>query len=193
MAAEGEVPAAEPPAPQVVEYDPVTGDERIDVSFCVDEGQGSRARRWPRSLCLVPALRADARDARHRPHAIAAATLFTLALPPPPLPPLPPPAATALLPRYGTLRRSGVPAEFNENLPKDSEEYKRWKASREAEVSGAMEGLSVAGGGGAAGGEGGAAAAAAAPAAAEKQKSSKKSKKGQPEVRGEGEESQAGR
>ncbi|PSC72312.1 translation machinery-associated 22 [Micractinium conductrix] len=100
MAAEGEVPAAEPPAPQVVEYDPVTG----------------------------------------------------------------------------------VPAEFNENLPKDSEEYKRWKASREAEVSGAMEGLSVAGGGGAAGGEGGAAAAAAAPAAAEKQKSSKKSKKGQPEV-----------
>ena len=83
-----------------------------------------------------------------------------------------------------------MPSEFNEYLPKDCEEYKRWKASREAGVSGAMAGLAVDGGGG--GGEGGAAAdgaagagpaaGAAAAAAPEKKSSSKKKKSGQPEV-----------
>lgn len=77
-----------------------------------------------------------------------------------------------------------MPSEFNENLPKDSEEYKRWKASREAGVSGAMAGLTVGEGGAAAGGEGGAPAAAAAAAPApEKKQGSKKKKGGKPEVR----------
>lgn len=102
-------------------------------------------------------------------------------LPPPPvallLPPVPcqPP-----LPLPQQRARAGVPAEFNDCLPKDSEEYKRWKASQEAGVSGAMAGLAV-GEGGAPGGEGGAAPAAAAEPAQEK-KSSKKKKSGKPEA-----------
>ena len=80
-----------------------------------------------------------------------------------------------------------MPSEFNEYLPKDCEEYKRWKASREAGVSGAMAGLAVddgGGGGAAADGAAGAgpAAAAAAAAAPEKKSSSKKKKSNQPEV-----------
>lgn len=42
---------------------------------------------------------------------------------------------------------AGVPAEFIEFLPKDSEEYKRWKASQEAGVSGDMEQLALKPGG----------------------------------------------
>eukprot|EP00887_Chlorella_sp_A99_P003446 scaffold7.g3446.t1 len=42
---------------------------------------------------------------------------------------------------------AGVPSEFNEFLPKDSEEYKRWKASQEAGVSGQLEGLALGDGG----------------------------------------------
>lgn len=42
---------------------------------------------------------------------------------------------------------TGVPSEFNEFLPKDSEEYKRWKASQEAGVSGQLEGLALGDGG----------------------------------------------
>lgn len=77
-----------------------------------------------------------------------------------------------------------MPSEFNDFLPKDSEEYKRWKASREAGVSGAMAGLTVGEGGAAAGGDGGAAPAAAAAPAPEKKQSSKKKKGGKPEVGG---------
>ncbi|KAL4452457.1 hypothetical protein ABPG75_008119 [Micractinium tetrahymenae] len=80
---------------------------------------------------------------------------------------------------------TGVPSEFNEYLPKESEEFKRWKASQEAGVSGAMEGLTVSEGGAAAGGGGeggGAAAAGAAAAPAAEKKSSKKKKGGKPEV-----------
>ena len=70
-----------------------------------------------------------------------------------------------------------MPAEFNEFLPKDCDEYKRWKASKEAGVSGAMAGLTV---GGEAVGEAG--AAAPTPAAPAQEKKSSKKKKGKPEV-----------
>lgn len=78
-----------------------------------------------------------------------------------------------------------MPSEFNEYLPKESEEFKRWKASRDAGVSGAMEGLTVGEGStaAAAGGEGGGAAAAGAAAApSPEKKSGKKKKGGKPEV-----------
>ena len=83
---------------------------------------------------------------------------------------------------------TGVPSEFNEFLPKDSEEYKRWKAAQEGDAAAAIAGLALADG--AAGGEGtsGAAAAAAsttaAAAAAAEKKPSKSSKKkaGVPQV-----------
>lgn len=59
----------------------------------------------------------------------------------------------------------GVPSEYNEYLPKDSDEFKRWKASREAEsLSGEAAGLSLEGGAGE-GAAKGESAAAAAPAA----------------------------
>lgn len=77
---------------------------------------------------------------------------------------------------------AGVPSEFNEYLPKESEEFKRWKASQEAGVSGAMEGLTVGEGGAAAEAGGGAAAAAAAAAPAPEKKGGKKKKGGKPEV-----------
>lgn len=38
---------------------------------------------------------------------------------------------------------SGVPSEFNEFLPKDCEEFKKWKASLEGAVEGEMEKLTV--------------------------------------------------
>ncbi|EFN54758.1 hypothetical protein CHLNCDRAFT_134666 [Chlorella variabilis] len=71
---------------------------------------------------------------------------------------------------------TGVPSEFNDFLPKDCDEYKRWKASQEAGVSGAMAGLTVASG------EGGAAVGAAAAAPAQEKKQSSKKKKSKPEV-----------
>jgi hypothetical protein len=76
---------------------------------------------------------------------------------------------------------SGVPPEFNDFLPKDSDEYKRLKASQEAGAAGAMAGLSVGGQAGEGGEGGGAAKAAAAPAA---EKKSGKKKKSTPEVSG---------
>ncbi|KAL4853089.1 Translation machinery-associated protein 22 [Chlorella vulgaris] len=72
---------------------------------------------------------------------------------------------------------TGVPAEFNECLPKDCEEYKRWKASQEAGPSSAMAALTVEDGSSEAG-----AAGIAAPTAAAVEKKSSKKKKGQPEV-----------
>lgn len=69
-----------------------------------------------------------------------------------------------------------MPSEFNDFLPKDCDEYKRWKASQEAGVSGAMAGLTVASG------EGGAAVGAAAAAPAQEKKQSSKKKKSKPEV-----------
>ena len=73
-----------------------------------------------------------------------------------------------------------MPSEFNEFLPKESEEYKKWKAAGEAApaagVDGQLEALSL-------GGEGGAAAPAADAAAAEPaKKPSKKKGKAAPEV-----------
>jgi density-regulated protein DRP1 len=72
-------------------------------------------------------------------------------------------------------RPAGVPSEFNEFLPKDCEEYKRWKAAGGAAappppaagVEGALAGLALDGGaGGAEGAEGAEGAAAAGDAAA---------------------------
>lgn len=77
----------------------------------------------------------------------------------------------------------GIPSEFNENLPKDSEEFKRWKASQETGVSDGMAGLSVGDSGSAGGGgEGGSSAAAAAAAPEAEKKSSKKKKSDKAEV-----------
>lgn len=71
----------------------------------------------------------------------------------------------------------GVPSEYNEYLPKDSDEFKRWKASKEAEsLSGDAAGLSLGEGKDAAGAA--AAAAPGAPAAAPAASSSSKKKKG---------------
>ena len=39
---------------------------------------------------------------------------------------------------------TGVPSEFNEFLPKDSEEYKRWKAAQEGDAAAAIAGLALA-------------------------------------------------
>ncbi|CAK0785357.1 hypothetical protein CVIRNUC_008564 [Coccomyxa viridis] len=38
---------------------------------------------------------------------------------------------------------TGVPSEFNEFLPKDSEEYKRWKASQQAGAEGGLSDLTL--------------------------------------------------
>ncbi len=38
---------------------------------------------------------------------------------------------------------TGVPSEFNEFLPQDSPEYKKWKAAKDSGVEGDMAGLSV--------------------------------------------------
>jgi density-regulated protein DRP1 len=86
------------------------------------------------------------------------------------------PAVQPLKMAYDQL--TGVPSEYNELLPKDSDEYKRWKAagSGEAAVAGEMAGLAV-------GDDGGAAPPAAEPAATEKSsKSSSKKKKDGPMV-----------
>jgi density-regulated protein len=43
------------------------------------------------------------------------------------------------------LASAGVPSEYNDYLPKDSEEYRKWKAFKESQaLSGDMEGLKVA-------------------------------------------------
>ncbi|CAL5224157.1 g6794 [Coccomyxa viridis] len=38
---------------------------------------------------------------------------------------------------------TGVPSEFNQYLPKDSEEYKKWKASQQAGAEGALSDLTL--------------------------------------------------
>jgi density-regulated protein len=78
---------------------------------------------------------------------------------------------------------AGVPAEFNEFLPKDSEEYKRFKSAGQAEAAavleGQMGGLVVQDG---AAPEGGAAEGAAAPVPTPEKKKSSKKKSKDPEV-----------
>ncbi|GAB4818722.1 hypothetical protein N2152v2_005768 [Parachlorella kessleri] len=67
---------------------------------------------------------------------------------------------------------AGVPPEFNEYLPKDSEEYKKWKAATQSgAVEGQLEQLSIKDGG-----------AAPAIEAELKQQGGKKKKKQKPEV-----------
>jgi density-regulated protein DRP1 len=78
----------------------------------------------------------------------------------------PPPGCADIPP----CRPAGVPAEFNEFLPKDCEEYKKWKAQG-AGVEAEMAQLAVADDGGA---DAPAAAAAAPPAEPEKKASKKK-------------------
>jgi density-regulated protein DRP1 len=74
---------------------------------------------------------------------------------------------------YDTV--TGVPSEYNEFLPKDCEEYKKWKAVQSGEkLEGDMANLAVA--------ADDAAAAPAAVAAEAPKKSSSKKKKGEPMV-----------
>ncbi|KAK9918278.1 hypothetical protein WJX75_002802 [Coccomyxa subellipsoidea] len=51
------------------------------------------------------------------------------------------PSAEPLKVQYDPL--TGVPSEFNEYLPKDSEEYKRWKAAQEGGAAGAVADLTL--------------------------------------------------
>jgi density-regulated protein DRP1 len=92
--------------------------------------------------------------------------------------PPPAPAPRPHPPARRVPRPAGVPSEFNEFLPKDCEEYKRWKAAGGAAapppppagVEGALAGLALDGGAGGAegaeGAEGGDGAAAVGGAAA---------------------------
>jgi density-regulated protein len=64
---------------------------------------------------------------------------------------------------------TGVPSEFNEFLPKDSDEYRKWKAG--GSLEGAVEGLSLADSGG------GTSSSATDAASKDKEKSSSKKKK----------------
>ena len=79
---------------------------------------------------------------------------------------------------------TGVPSEFNEFLPKDSEEYKRWKAAQAGGgPEGAIAALSLAdGGGGASAAAPEAAAAASAEGTEKKLPGGKTKKKNKPQV-----------
>lgn len=73
--------------------------------------------------------------------------------------------------------RPGVPPEFNEFLPKDGDEYRRWRVNQEAGASGALEALTL--------GASGTPTAAEAATVAEQLKQlpgGKKKKKSKPEV-----------